>query len=354
MQVMKNRKIILTVLFICILSHVNSFACTSMLYQDALKRSWVIKSFDFSNPNGHLFVNKRNVSKKAVITKILRSVGPLRWKSRFGSVTFSQIGRNFPFGGMNEKGLNVEILWLDDTEYPQTITKNYINETQLIQYLLDMAKDVDEAIELIQKISISPIVAPVHYMICDKSSKCKVVEFLDHQIKISHMSKKREKILQNSVYEEELFQMRNYSDTVRLERDVYKSLFKIESLKKENEILERIFFDLDKIRQFEEDSTTIWQIVYNLEDLKIWFRTKDYRTVKMINLNELDFSCTKNPSEQVLNMNNDYQGNMIALLFPFTDEVNDFLVDSFTQVELPRFYKWIMKKQEKLYNKCDN
>ena len=70
---------------------------------------------------------------------------PFTWTSRFGSLTFNQYGREFPSGGINEKGLVVELMWLDDTRYPAPDGRGELPTLQWIQYQLDTAANVDDA-----------------------------------------------------------------------------------------------------------------------------------------------------------------------------------------------------------------
>jgi Penicillin V acylase and related amidases len=44
---------------------------------------------------------------------------PIEWISKYGSITFNQSGREFPHGGINEKGLVIEQMWLDEAAYPE-------------------------------------------------------------------------------------------------------------------------------------------------------------------------------------------------------------------------------------------
>ena len=69
---------------------------------------------------------------------------PASWVSRYGSVTFNQYGREFPNGGMNEAGLVVELMWLDDTTYPATDGRPALDCLEWIQYQLDTAATLSD------------------------------------------------------------------------------------------------------------------------------------------------------------------------------------------------------------------
>ena len=73
------------------------------------------KNYDWGVGDGLVIVNKRGVAKTALIPPQEK---PARWVSRYGSLTFNQYGRELPSGGMNEAGLALELMWLDETRYP--------------------------------------------------------------------------------------------------------------------------------------------------------------------------------------------------------------------------------------------
>ncbi|HOC73269.1 MAG TPA: hypothetical protein PKL54_10660, partial [Candidatus Hydrogenedentes bacterium] len=64
------------------------------------------RNYDWSVESAALFVNKRGVRKIAVLLNPA-TAPPAEWTSKYGSVTFNQIAREFPCGGMNEAGLVV-------------------------------------------------------------------------------------------------------------------------------------------------------------------------------------------------------------------------------------------------------
>jgi choloylglycine hydrolase len=52
--------------------------------------------------DGTIIVNKRNVSKTALLYSDATGCQPVKWTSKYGSITFNQNGREFPFSGINE------------------------------------------------------------------------------------------------------------------------------------------------------------------------------------------------------------------------------------------------------------
>ena len=93
-------------LLMCLLAvPYSSTACTSFVVKKD-NRILLAKNLDWEISNGIILVNKKGVFKTAYCDCHRK----LSWTSRYGSVTFNQFGKEFPLGGMNEKGLVVEEL----------------------------------------------------------------------------------------------------------------------------------------------------------------------------------------------------------------------------------------------------
>jgi penicillin V acylase-like amidase (Ntn superfamily) len=91
------------------------------------------RNYDWDIGDALIFVNKRGVIK----TSTEESPKPAKWVSKYGSITFNQYGRENPTGGMNEVGLVVEQMWLDETQYVKDPSLPTIGTQEWIQYLLD-------------------------------------------------------------------------------------------------------------------------------------------------------------------------------------------------------------------------
>jgi hypothetical protein len=90
----------------------------------------------------------------------------------------------FPFDGMNECGLGIGMMTIGSSEggmEPQKIT---INQIDAIRLVLDYAKDVEEALDLLRKYNIIFISVPIHYLIADAKGNSVVVEFLKGKMEV--------------------------------------------------------------------------------------------------------------------------------------------------------------------------
>src|SRR5262249_3154415 len=117
-------------------------ACTTFLLQGS-GALYFGRNLDWFWEDGIIVINPRDVQKSAFV---LPGSTPAKWTARYGSLTFNQFGREMPFGGMNEAGLVVENMWLDETEYAEPDSRPAVNLLQWIQYQLDNCKSVAEVI----------------------------------------------------------------------------------------------------------------------------------------------------------------------------------------------------------------
>ena len=155
--------------------------CTAFT-SDSKQGPLFARNYDFYMAEGLMVINPRNSTKIALPAH--KSDSFLKWTSRYGSVTFNQFGVEFPVGGINEKGLVVESLWLDSTQYPDPDKRGSLNELQWIQYQLDRYATITEVAENISRVRIAKLMAPLHYFVCDARGQCLVVEFLNGQAKV--------------------------------------------------------------------------------------------------------------------------------------------------------------------------
>lgn len=152
-------------------------ACSAFVLQNQNDR-FIGKNFDWTDGSGYLLTNPRAEKKNALPTQFNQT--PLSWISLYGSVTFNQHGKNQPYGGMNEVGLVVEMLWLEQTAYPTNQkTAQFVNELELIQLLLDRCESVAEVEVQINQLNIFPIKGKIHYLISDAAGNSALLDFLN-------------------------------------------------------------------------------------------------------------------------------------------------------------------------------
>jgi predicted choloylglycine hydrolase len=87
-----------------------------------------------------------------------------------------------PVDGMNECGLAVGLMAVDEAQPPNDPNRVNINVCTAIRLMLDKAQSVDEALSLLREYNIPSIMQ--HYLIADARGNSAVVEFVDGEMKV--------------------------------------------------------------------------------------------------------------------------------------------------------------------------
>jgi penicillin V acylase-like amidase (Ntn superfamily) len=328
--VRKRNVIVLLFAFSLFLTASKSHSCTSFCLGDK-ERPVVGKNYDWSVGDGLVIVNKRGVHKTAAQYRDEKFGKPIRWTSKFGSVTFNQFGRELPMGGMNESGLVVELLMLTETVYPDPDSRPSISMLQWVQYQLDNFSTTQEVIESNSQLRIlPPLEGPgMHYFVCDRDGNCASIEFLDGEFVDHTGGTMPVKVLTNSTYEDSLGSWihekqsgaPSYQTTGRFV--LAANLLKDYHTKKSEEPVNNAFSVLEKVSQ---GSFTKWSIVYDIPNLTVHFRTFSNQRIRHIALRDFDFSCGS--PVLVLDTNGDFQGDVTGKFLEYTRTTNRMLLEN--------------------------
>jgi penicillin V acylase-like amidase (Ntn superfamily) len=315
--------------FVLTLSINSAFACTTFCLRtkDAVLFG---RNYDWNIGDGLIFVNKRGVAKIAGGGEL---PNPAKWVSRYGSVTFNQYGRENPTGGMNEAGLVVEELWLDETEYPRDQNLPAVDTQEWIQYELDTSATVVEAIANARKVRIESEVK-VHFLIGDKSGNAVTIEFLKGSL-IAHSGKDLGiQALTNDTYAKSIAYLKvakaqKATTAGSLDR-FYRAAARTHSFEKEKRTeqgaINYAFDILSNVAQ--ELGGTQWSIVYDQNRRKIYFRTQQNRQIRTIDTTRFDFGC--GTQVKILDANSTDSGDVTDKFVVYTRKANrDLLERSF-------------------------
>ena len=238
-------------------------ACTTFCTRGLFGRS-----YDFEIGYGLVMANKRGVRKTSQTER------PATWSSRFGSVTFNQYGRDSATGGMNEKGLVVELMWLDGTRYPAADARGELGTLEWIQYQLDTASSVAEVIASDPKVRIAASGAPLHYLIADASGNTAAIEFLGGKMVVHRGAN----VLANDPYTDSVAAMkRGARDRFARAAGGLSTATNVSGA----------FALLDEVKQ----PHTQWHIVYDIRNRAIHWRTAVNRKPRSVKMSTFDFSC---------------------------------------------------------------
>lgn len=293
------------------------------------------RNLDWHVDSGMICVNQRNMAKKAFVapTKSSSKGNAMEWTSKYGSVTFNGLGREFPYGGMNEVGLVVDIMWLHETQYPQVDSRKEIGALQWGQYLLDTCSTVDEVVASLEKTRISQNeIAKVHFLIADRENNTLVVDFVDGEAKTYTGETLPQPVLTNITYQKTI-QYAKYFDGLGADKPTGRSLDSMDrfvrisdavrqSASKDIDPVKYSFRILHSVNAGYElnQHSTVLSAVYDIANLSINFRTNSNRNVRTIHLGELNFSNER--PMRVWNVLNDLDGDITEKSINYSNELN--------------------------------
>ncbi len=324
---------IVTLAAFALLAAPDSRSCSTFTLQ---KKAHVVygRNLDWYTDSGLICINPRHVAKKALILQMKpRETNPAEWTSELGSVTFNSLAKEFPTGGMNEAGLVVDVMWLDQTQYPKADSRPELGVFQWTQYLLDTCRTIEDVLATVSKVRISEDgFPPQHFLICDRTGNTAVIEFIQGKVVVCTGAELPYTALANSTYEE---------SSKRAGRCF--GLGGRESIPTGDDSLERFARVAYGVKAFSgparqmvdysfgvlhsvnagyelNQHSTCWSIVYDITGKKVYFRTNSNRKVRFINLARLDFSNQK-PS-LVWPILDDSEGDISRRAVPYTKELN--------------------------------
>lgn len=266
------------------------------------------RNLDWSSDNGILVVNQRNQSKTAIVFPPDK---PVTWVSKYGSVSFNQFGKEFPFGGMNEKGLVVEIMVAPAT-YPKTDSRPALNELQWIQYQLDNAATVEEVIANDKLIRLRKVSQDLHFLIADKTGAVAVIEFQKGKMVVYKGEDLPFPVLENDRYETSL-KKRQKGIKSRF-NTAAKGVVEY-SKKRGKSIIDYSFGILDEVAL-----NGSWSIVYDIKESKIHFKTSSHRSLRELDMTQLEYECK--PKCLVYDLQDAHSGSINSKLEGLTKELN--------------------------------
>ena len=274
------------------------------------------RNYDFEIGQGFVMTNLRGVAKTS-------TAGTLRWIARYGSVTFNQWGREFPMDGMNEAGLVVALMWLDETEYPVD-DRPSLAVLEWIQYQLDNFATVDEVLKRIEETRIRGN-TPLHYLIADATGDSATIEYLRGELVVHRGAA----VLTNDSYDRSVANLRQYSgfggtrimpqSSNSLDRFTRASML----MRSSAATVDGVFDILANVAQ---PNWTRWSVVYDTTRREISWVSEGNRARRTIRLAALPLDCTA--EAKMIDVHAMVTGDVSAALEAYSPERNRQLVIS--------------------------
>jgi len=337
---MQRRIILLTVciLFACLISQ-TSQGCTTFSL-DHNGHPIFGKNYDWHLERGLIIINKRGVSKTALEDR-KKDPGPFaHWTSKYGSLTFNQYGRELPMGGINEAGLVVESMSLRATKYPAPDARPALGCLQWIQYQLDHFGKVEEVIASDSRVRIHPHEGSgIHFLVMDRDGNCAVIEFLNGNLAYYAQETLPIKALTNSTYSDSLAYLKRYKGFGGNQNILYGSQSLDRFVRTANMLkkcdpktqMSPVNYAFDILANVANPSAswgTKWSIVYDIQNLRVYFRTFTDTQIRYVDLQSFNFSCQA--PVKVLDIDLDASGDMTESFRDYTQQMNlDLIRHSF-------------------------
>jgi choloylglycine hydrolase len=252
------------------------------------------RNFDYSLFDYLIFVNKRNVVKSALQYRNELVDLPQVWTSKYGSITFNISGSELATDGINEEGLVVTALMLDDTEYPFFSASPSISVDQWVQFMLDNFKTVEEAIDACSEINIRNNPQEywrLHIFVTDRFGNNAAIEFLNGEL-VVHTGENLEKnVLTNSTYDESIayYHLAIISGGVLSSLNRYFIAVNMVDAYNHEDIYDYSYSILDAIAQ----SHTNKKIIYDITNMRVYLKTIRNTNLRYFDLSDFDFSCSE-------------------------------------------------------------
>jgi hypothetical protein len=320
----------------------DSQACTTIGMRNATDR-FVAKSYDWSVEEAFVMTNKKGQRKQALVFNAGEI--PAQWTSKYNSITFNQYGREFPNAGMNETGLVAEVMVLDSSTYPAADQRPVINETQIVQQVLDRASNVAEALALFRASRLNPVMVQLHYLICDLN-ECAVVEYRGGREKIYQGSDAPHFALANHDYDASLRHLSLYKgfggnrsiparSTDSLRRfAIAASAARSFGTSAPSRSVDQVFQELQRV----ETDSTQWMIVYDQANKKISYKTRSGRSVKSMDAGlagPLMSGTCHNANTQVLPMIGGHGGDQTRNFRAYRSDENTRIIRKHLTGQVP-------------------
>jgi penicillin V acylase-like amidase (Ntn superfamily) len=294
-------------------------------------------NYDNDKPEGMVFINKRGISKSGFIPGTTEQIA--HWTSKYGSVSFTVVGYQLAWAGMNEKGLVMSTMALPETQNPEADERPALHSPHWMQYMLDNCRSVKEVIAADSQVRIFETVD--HYLVADRTGDCAVIEFLDGKMVFHTGQELPAAVLTNSMYSESADFLEKGAAGVKVK----------DGIQTITSSLRRFRIAADRVKAFQPAGAehavnyaletldmvggdgTLWSIVFDIQNLSVYFRTQSHRAIRNLSLNEFDLSCQT--PDMMIDIHEKLEGNIAESMQVYSSDKNfDFLKKAIVRWEI--------------------
>lgn len=266
---------------------------------------------------GMIVVNKRDVSKRNISWQNLttdQTQANKQWTSKFGSVTFNLLGYDLPCYGVNEKGLFLVELYLEETSKVYNPKQPDMFWAQWIQYQLDNYKTVKEVVDHLNdgpNINWWPNAAGSHFFLTDAKGNSATIALLNGKYTVLTNKEMPMPLLCNNQYHKDLTAAKkfdflggnekfDFEQNIKWEDRYSRAYYMLKNYTYDEKPVDYAWNILNSIYPGE------WQTVIDTRKMNLYFRSDLKKEVKTIDIRKLDFS--RNAAIKYLDIHTDETG----------------------------------------------
>ena len=292
-------------------------------------------NFDHTRTDeGLVFINKRGVVKSSVNTGTTGRRA--RWTTRYASISFNLVGYQYAWGGMNERGLSLTTMSLNETRQPHADARPPLDSGEWVQYILDTCATVEEVIATDSQVR---IITVDHYLIGDRFGNAAVIEFLNGRMVAHAAPNLPVAALTNNVYEEScttwerLRRHGNYAGQNSSAHRFCLAADRVDGFRPPSDAkaVAYAFDTLDEVRGRRFSiSPTNWSLVFDTKNLRAYYRTNRNYDIRWVDLEDFDLRC--GAPVKMIDVHDGGPGNVADEFFDFDFDVNQNHFERFLDV----------------------
>lgn len=283
---------------------------------------------------GLVFINKRGVVKTSIHAGTTGRYA--RWTVRYASISFNLVGYQYAWGGMNERGLSMSSMSLDETRQPGEDARPPLDSGEWVQYILDTCATVADVIATDSKVRIFTV---DHYLVADRDGNAVVIEFLNGRMVTHAAPDLPVAALTNNRYEdsypawERLRRHGNYTGHGSSLQRFCLAADRVDGFRPTTDAgaVDFAFDTLDEVRgQRFSVFPTNWSLVFDTKNLRAYFRTIRKRRIRWVDLKDFDLRC--GAPVKMFDIHDGRSGDVADEFFDFDFDLNRNHLEHFLNV----------------------
>jgi hypothetical protein len=283
--------------------------------------------------DGLVFINPHGVAKQGFPNQAGTTGQKVEWVSKYGSVTFNVVGREWANTGMNEAGLVISNMQFLKSEYPERDQRPGLPIGPWAQYVLDTCATVEEAVKVNDTVRIEDDAPPSHFLVADAEGNCAAIEWIDGEYVCHTGENLPVKAMSNMAYARALAAFErggarwwwsNPGQSAERFATAHNRCISFDP----NGDTDAVTYGFGTLLQVAAPHTK-WSIVYDIAKRQVAYGTVVSRPVKHIAFENLDFACQGPP--KMLDVNVPLEGDVEKAFMPYDAQANESVFSTFCQ-----------------------